>query len=231
MEHPLLLSRKANSYLFLADADVMFFVCFRRRLPDLSRTHRGQEMWGEDSSFSSDEVRLVRAFREHPLDFLQQDRHDCIWLQPLLFPGNQPDVEEEETTHMTSKQILRLLTGWYPLVHYSTWLKLLEMAMKGTATAREMLAMRLPDRNILKDLRQILFAADSDIPSTHVETYKQRYNTLCNKLGTISLLGMSYPILAVLNVVDVLKYWHMAYDEEFPTTASGSSSRRNERGV
>jgi len=134
-------------------------------------------MWGEvDSTFSSEEVHLFRSSREHPLDFLWQDRHDCNWLQPLFLNGNEkqefppfplaygvvaspspePHVEEEETMLMTWKEILLLLTNWGPLVHYSTWLQLLELAMNDAATAREMLAMRLPERNILKDLRQIL---------------------------------------------------------------------------
>ena len=53
-----------------------------------------------------------------------------------------------------------------------------------------------------------------DIPSTHVETTRQRYITLCNQLGKINLLGMSYSLLAILNVVDLLKYWHMKYDAD-----------------
>jgi len=78
--------------------------------------------------------------------------------------------------------------------------------MNDTTTAHKMLAMRLPKRNILKDLRETLLAADKDIPSTHAATTRQRYNTLCNQLGKIKLLGMSYPLFAVLNVVDLLKY-------------------------
>jgi len=74
--------------------------------------------------------------------------------------------------------------------------------MDDAATAHKMLSMRLPERNILKDQRQILLAANMDIPSRHVQTSKQRYNTLCNKLGTLTLLRMSYPMLAVLNVLD-----------------------------
>jgi len=85
--------------------------------------------------------------------------------------------------------------------------------MNDTTTAHKMLAMRLSERNILKALRQILLAADMDIPSTHVATTNQRYITLCNQLGTVKLLGMTYPLLAVLNVVD-LKYWHMTYDAD-----------------
>ena len=87
---------------------------------------------------------------------------------------------------MTWKQILQLLTRCDPLVHYSKWLHQLESAMNDAATARKMLAMRLPERNILKDLRQILLAANSDIPIRHFEASKQRYNTLCNQLGTIT---------------------------------------------
>ena len=70
----------------------------------------------------------------------------------------------------------------------------------------------------IEDLWQILLVANSDNPSRELVTSKQRYNTLCIQLGTISLLGMYYTILAVLNVVDVLKYWQMAYDEEDSTT-------------
>jgi len=96
------------------------------------------------------------------------------------------------------------------------------MAMNDAATAS------LPERNILKDLRHILLAAHMHIPSRHVEISEKRYNTLCNQLGTITLLRMFYPMLAVLNVVDVLKYWHMTYDDD--STASGSSSQANECG-
>jgi len=39
---------------------------------------------------------------------------------------------------------------------------------------------------------------------------------------------MSYPMLTVLNVVDLLIYWHMTYDDD-NLTASGSSSHTNER--
>jgi len=85
-----------------------------------------------------------------------------------------------------------------------------------------MLAIRLPERNILKDLRRIFLALDADIPSTRVETLKQRYITLCNQLRTIPLMGMSYAPLAVLNVVDLLKYWHMTYDAD---SSQGSSSQ------
>ena len=88
-----------------------------------------------------------------------------------------------------------------------------------------MLAMRLPERNILKDLRRILLAANEDTQSTHVGTPGQRYNMLCNKLGKITLLGMSYPLLAVLNVVDLLKYWHMTYDADRSQASVSSSTQ------
>jgi len=197
-------------------------------------------MQGKGSSLSSDEVDPFRASPKHPLDVLRHNRHDCTWLPqplPLLLnsneehefpPSPEPDVEDEYKMEMTSKQILRLLTRWDPLVHYSTWLQLLKMAMNDAATARKMLAMRLYERNILKDIRHILLAADMDKPSRHVETSKQRYNTLCNQLRSITLLGTSYPMIAVLNVVDVLKYWQMTYDGD--STASGSSSQTNENG-
>jgi len=51
-----------------------------------------------------------------------------------------------------------------------------------------------------------LVAADMDIPRSHLETTRQRYITLCNELDKVNLLGMSYPLLAVLNIVDFLKY-------------------------
>ena len=84
----------------------------------------------------------------------------------------------------------------------------LEAAMNYPPTAHKMLAMCLPETNILKHLRRILLSADTNIPSTFGETVKERYITLCNTLGTVPLIGMSYPLLAVLNVVDLLRYWH-----------------------
>jgi len=86
--------------------------------------------------------------------------------------------------------------------------------MNYVATVHKILAMRLPKRNILKDLSQILLAADEDNPSTHVETTRKRYNMLCNQLCKINLLGMPYLLLAVLTVVDLLKYRHMTYDAD-----------------
>ena len=76
------------------------------------------------------------------------------------------------------KKILQLLTRWDALIHYSARLRQLELALNDVATAHKVLAMRLLERNISKDLRQILLAADEDIPSTHVETPRQRYITL-----------------------------------------------------
>ena len=46
------------------------------------------------------------------------------------------------------------------------------------------------------------------------DTTRQRFLTLCNQLGKVNLRGMSYPLLAVLNVVELLKYWHMKYDAD-----------------
>jgi len=97
--------------------------------------------------------------------------------------------------------------------------------MNDAATAYKMLAMRLPECNILKNLRQILFATDMDIPSTHVGTSEQRYNTLCKQLCTITLFRMYYPMLAVLNVVDLLKYWHMTFDADNSQASRSSSSQ------
>jgi len=76
------------------------------------------------------------------------------------------EEEDEKTMRITGKQILQLLTLWDPLIHHSTWLRQLHMAMNDVATAHNMLAMHLPERNILKYLRQILLAAVKDIPST-----------------------------------------------------------------
>jgi len=63
--------------------------------------------------------------------------------------------------------------------------------MNDTTTAHAMLAMRLPERNILNNLSQILLATDKHIPSTYVSRTRQRYTSLCNQLRKIKLLGMS----------------------------------------
>ena len=84
---------------------------------------------------------------------------------------------------MTWKQILRLLTRWDPVLHYSTWLRELESAMNDVPTAHRKLDLCQPVRNILTDLRLMLLAADMDIPSSHVDTTRQRYITLCNQLS------------------------------------------------
>ena len=86
--------------------------------------------------------------------------------------------------------------------------------MNDRPTAHKMLAVEQPERNILTDLREILLAAHTDIPSSHVDTTRQRFLTLGNQLGKVNLRGMSYPLLAVLNVVELLKYWHMKYDAD-----------------
>jgi len=103
------------------------------------------------------------------------------------------------------RQILRLLMRWDPLIQYTAWLHELEAAMNDRPTAHKMQAMDQPERNILKDLREILLAADTTIPSTLVESSKQRFLTLCNQLRKVNLFGMSYPLLAVLNVVELFK--------------------------
>jgi len=82
--------------------------------------------------------------------------------------------------------------------------------MNDTTTAHAMLGIRLTERNILKDLRQILLSTDKGIPSTHVATAR-RYNTLSKKLCKIKLLGMSYLLFAVINLVELRKYWYMSY--------------------
>jgi len=64
-----------------------------------------------------------------------------------------------------------------------------------------MLAIDQPERKILKDIREIMLAAYTTFPSTFVESSKQRFLTLYNQLSKVNLFGMSYPLLAVLNVV------------------------------
>ena len=123
------------------------------------------------------------------------------------------------------RQILRLLTRWDPLIRYTAWLHDLEAAMNDRPTAHKMLAMKQPEFNILTDRREILLAADTDIHSSHVDTTRQRFLTLCNQLGTVNLLGMSYPLLAVLNFVDLLKYWHMKYDADDDDSSQASCSQ------
>jgi len=90
--------------------------------------------------------------------------------------------------------------------------------MNDRPTAHKMLTIEQLERNILTDLREILLAADADIPDSHVDTNTQRFLTLCNQLGAVKLLGMSYPLLAVLNFVELLKYWHIKYDAATTTT-------------
>jgi len=89
-------------------------------------------------------------------------------------PSPEPDLEEEaeDTVLLSWKQFLRLLTRWDPLIRYSTWLRHIHLTMDHTPKAHKMLAMWQPERNILKDLRRILLAADTDIPSTRLETNK-----------------------------------------------------------
>jgi len=75
--------------------------------------------------------------------------------------------------------------------------------MNDVQTAHKMLDLCQQERNILTDLRQILLAADTDIPSSHVDTTRPRYITLCIQLDKVNLLRISYPMLAVLNVVNL----------------------------
>jgi len=94
------------------------------------------------------------------------------------------------------------------IILYSTILRQLDIATNGVVTAHNMLAMRVTKRNNLKNLRRILLAENEDISSTHMDTPGQCYNMLCTQLGKITLLGTSYPLIALLNVVELLKYWH-----------------------
>ena len=92
--------------------------------------------------------------------------------------------------------------------------------MNDLPTAHKMLAMCEPERDVLKDLRQVLLAADTTIPSSHVATVNDCYIMLCNTLVTISSIGMAYPLLAAINVVDLLSYWHMKYNAECSQASS-----------
>ena len=153
----------------------------------------------------SDEIRLCRAA---PLD-------TRIGIPDVHHPSPEPNMVEEavgETIRLLWKDILRLLTPCDPLIHFSTRLRQLQLAMDDPTTSHKILAMRLSEINILKYLGRILLAAHTDIPSTRVETVKQPYITLCNSLGTIPLIGMSYTLVAVLSVVEHSKYWHMTYE-------------------
>jgi len=104
------------------------------------------------------------------------------------------------------------LTRWDSLIYYSNWLSQIQFAMDDIATTQNMLAMRLRERNFLKDLRRYLIAAETDIPTTRVEKGKQREITLCKQCGTLPSIGMSYPLLAVLNILEILKHLHMTCD-------------------
>jgi len=127
---------------------------------------RGQEMYDNyENIFTSNKFRLFRPPRDLPLEFLRWGpRHaslrikppvNCIGKQDFPHPSPEPvlgEDEDEDFMRMSWKQILQLLTRWDPLIHYSTWSRQLELAMNDTTTGHAMLAMRLPERNILKDL-------------------------------------------------------------------------------
>jgi len=80
------------------------------------------------------------------------------------------------------------------------------------------------ERDVLKNLRRILLAADTTIPSSHVETVKERSLTLCNTISTVPLIGMAYRLLAVLNFVELLRHWHMKYDANDSLQTSSSQT-------
>ena len=63
---------------------------------------------------------------------------------------------------------------------YSAWLLHLHLATDHPPTSHQMLAMYTPEPNALTDLREVLLAADSNIPSTRVESIEQRFFTLSN---------------------------------------------------
>jgi len=152
------------------------------------------------------------------------DIHDNRLLASIMMPDfHHPAPNMEEDTVLLSwRQILRLLTHCDPLIQYTTWLHELEAAMNDRPTAHKIVAMWQPERDVLKDLQRILLATDTTIPSSHVKTVHERYNTLCNTISTVQLIGMAYPLLEVLNVVDLLRYWHMKYDADDSSQASSS---------
>jgi len=153
----------------------------------------------------------------------ENDRLLASIMQPDV-PHPAPNAEEEEDTVLLSwRQILRLLTRWDPLIQYTAWLHELEAAMNDRPTAHKMVAMDQPERNIFKDLREILLAADTTIPSTLVESTKQRFLTLCNQLSKVKLLGMTYPLLAVLKIVELLKNWHVKYAADADSSQASCS--------
>jgi len=131
-----------------------------------------------------------------------------------------PNVEGEDRVLLSWRQILRLLTRWDTLIQYTTWLHGLEAAMNNRPTAHKMLAMGQPEREVLKELRRILLAADTTKSSSHVQTVQERYITLCNTISKVPLIGMVFPLLAVLNVVDLLRSWHGADEASFSQTGS-----------
>jgi len=57
--------------------------------------------------------------------------------------------------------------------------------------------------------------------------FKQPNNVKIRSVINWVQLGMSYPMLAVLNVVELLKYWVMTYDAD-SSHASGSSFSQTE---
>ena len=95
--------------------------------------------------------------------------------------------------------------------------------MNDVQTAHKMLDMCQQECNILTNLRQILLAANMNIPSSHVHTTRQRYITLCIQLDKFNQLWMSYPLLAVLSVVDLLRHWHMKHDSECSQASSSQT--------
>jgi len=187
-------------YFFAADADAMYFVLIRRLvyvtlvgLRHIICYGRSltREMWREEEDI--DNVRLLASIME-----------------PDVAHPAPNAVEEEDTVLLSWRQTLGLLTGWDFSIQYTAWLHELEAAMNDRLTAHKMLAMDQPEREVLKDLRQILLAADTTIPSTRVESSKQSFLSRCNTIGSVPLIGMSYPLLDMLNVVDLLRSWHGA---------------------
>jgi len=129
----------------------------------------------------------------HPL-WREEDIDDDRLLASIMMPNfhhTAPNAEEEDTVLLSWRQTLRLLTRSDPLIQYTIWLHELEAAMNDRPTPHKMLSMDQPEQDILKDLRRILLAADTTIPSTGVESAKQRFLTLCNTIGTVPLIAMS----------------------------------------
>jgi len=179
----------ADRIVFAADDDVMYFVSMRS-LVYVTLVYLRHILCFRRSFTKK------CGDRRRTLAFLSASREPDV-------PHPAPNAEEEDIVLLSWPQVLWLLTRRDPLIRYTAWLHELEAALNYRSTVHKMMVMEQPERNILTDLREILLAADTDIPSSHVDTTIQRSLTLCNQLSTVNILAISYPLLAVLNVVDL----------------------------